>query len=324
MNLLGNKPSPRVIYTSLVVIFLVVFSISYSAYRENNSNQKEDLTREKSFLIAVENNTQNNDADGDSLYDWEEVFWETDPNEYDTDGDGVADGIEITLERDPTIPGPNDKLVITDSTTELNNDIAKTDPNSYTSQVGVSIIERILSSANNPDEILNSDELINEISNQAESLVSLEDKYTANNSVQITVTTDNKEEVLKSYLNTFAEINDSQIDKLTQNPIPTTAQEAGDIFANHYLELSKRLSSIDVPDTLLNLHLSYINSLDKIYRYNDFIRNETVDPILAYSAAPKLDSEIQKSVQSLEQILFYYENNDIIFNEDEEAYVFFK
>lgn len=50
------------------------------------------------------------DSDKDSLMDWEESLWKTDPQNPDTDGDGASDGEEVKNGRDPLRKGPNDKL----------------------------------------------------------------------------------------------------------------------------------------------------------------------------------------------------------------------
>ncbi len=50
------------------------------------------------------------DSDGDSLADWEEELWETDPQKPDTDGDGASDGEEIKARRDPRRAGPGDEI----------------------------------------------------------------------------------------------------------------------------------------------------------------------------------------------------------------------
>jgi hypothetical protein len=61
-----------------------------------------------SNILAVKTEEQNKvqefmalDTDGDSLKDWEEALWKTDPKKTDTDGDGTSDGEEIKLNRDP-------------------------------------------------------------------------------------------------------------------------------------------------------------------------------------------------------------------------------
>jgi hypothetical protein len=38
---------------------------------------------------------ENNDSDGDGLYDWQEAALRTDANNSDTDGDGISDGLEV-------------------------------------------------------------------------------------------------------------------------------------------------------------------------------------------------------------------------------------
>ncbi len=75
--------------------------------------------------IAIENADQGlrqyvleNDQDKDSLPDWAENLWHTDPHKPDTDGDGTKDGDEVTRNRNPAVPGPNDVLEHIDTTAQ--------------------------------------------------------------------------------------------------------------------------------------------------------------------------------------------------------------
>jgi len=66
-------------------------------------------------LVALTNtesdlSKQSEDYDNDSLSDWEEGLWKTDPKKADSDGDGTSDGDEVKADRDPLKKGPEDKL----------------------------------------------------------------------------------------------------------------------------------------------------------------------------------------------------------------------
>lgn len=70
-------------------------------------------------LMAQENSSEKNiflDSDQDGLSDAEEVAYGTDPHNSDTDSDGYSDGTEIKSGYDPLKPAPGDKLMSSEST----------------------------------------------------------------------------------------------------------------------------------------------------------------------------------------------------------------
>jgi len=54
--------------------------------------------------------SQNIDSDNDGLFDWQEIFYGTDPKNPDTDQDGILDGEEVKEKRNPLKKG-NDSLI---------------------------------------------------------------------------------------------------------------------------------------------------------------------------------------------------------------------
>lgn len=54
------------------------------------------------------------DADGDGLWDYEEVLWNTEPQNPDTDGDGLKDKIEIIQGLNPRGEGKMGKWIVID------------------------------------------------------------------------------------------------------------------------------------------------------------------------------------------------------------------
>jgi hypothetical protein len=74
------------------------------------------------FAIAQENSAGNKniflDSDQDGLTNDEEKMYGTDPYNPDTDGDGYSDGVEVRSGYDPLKPGPNDKIINENKTSE--------------------------------------------------------------------------------------------------------------------------------------------------------------------------------------------------------------
>jgi hypothetical protein len=74
------------------------------------------------FAIAQENSVNNKnifeDSDQDGLTNAEEKMYGTDINNADTDGDGYSDGVEVQSGYDPLKPGPSDKIVNENTSSE--------------------------------------------------------------------------------------------------------------------------------------------------------------------------------------------------------------
>ncbi|MBX4211582.1 MAG: thrombospondin type 3 repeat-containing protein [Candidatus Yanofskybacteria bacterium] len=83
-----------------------------SAYQVFDSIQSRAFVRSlvSGNQTATIDETINNDEDKDGLTNGEESFWNTDFQDPDSDKDGFKDGEEVASGHDPTVPGPDDKL----------------------------------------------------------------------------------------------------------------------------------------------------------------------------------------------------------------------
>lgn len=99
----------RTVFLSLFALALLaggIFALSRIEKREtvqSDNRAVAEATAKAAEILAK-------DADSDTLKDWEEELWKTDPQNPDSDGDGALDGEEILLGRDPLKAGPNDLL----------------------------------------------------------------------------------------------------------------------------------------------------------------------------------------------------------------------
>lgn len=308
-----GKPSPLVIKTLVVVVFFVVATISYNAYKDNIVVGDNVL---RPTLISVDNTQNNVDTDGDTLFDWEEALWGTDINDVDTDGDGTTDGVEIALGRNPKVSAPNDLIETIEDEEDLNIPEYITDPDSYTSQVGVNIITRILDASQ--DGNIDQNLIVQEIQKEAENIILVEDFYSQNNVFII----DGGDDEIREYANDFVVAFFSEVEQQGED-LPQNQEELNQKLVELYEGVEKNLSVVEVPEVLSNSHINLLNSLYKINHYYDFVSQELTDPILAYMAAPKFTEEVENQNRILEQILTYIENSGIIFEEEDPAYELF-
>jgi hypothetical protein len=101
-------PSRR--FVVVLATLLVLGSVGGVFFHYRNTNATASPEPREAELGVVTRPIEILDSDGDGLKDWEEVLWQTDPNNPDSDGDGTADGDEVREGRNPTLPGPDDLL----------------------------------------------------------------------------------------------------------------------------------------------------------------------------------------------------------------------
>jgi len=103
-----------------VFLLLMLYVFSGSTPVATQATPTLAVTQQNTAL-AANTTLAERDSDNDGLADWEEILWNTDPNNPDTDGDGVEDGEERAAGRNPTQPGAgllaNEVRDITDAST---------------------------------------------------------------------------------------------------------------------------------------------------------------------------------------------------------------
>lgn len=82
--------------TLFIFLGLVIASFSFLVFAQDSSQNAQNI-----FL----------DSDQDGLSNAEEKIYGTDPNKNDTDGDGYTDGAEVKSGYDPLKPAPGDRII---------------------------------------------------------------------------------------------------------------------------------------------------------------------------------------------------------------------
>lgn len=95
-------PSKRIFYLIGVILLIAVVAVISNSDFSGSENQSLTVRTESGDAVT---RSSDDDSDSDGLNDWEELLWETDPNNPDSDGDGTEDGEEVSQNRHPAIPG---------------------------------------------------------------------------------------------------------------------------------------------------------------------------------------------------------------------------
>jgi hypothetical protein len=307
-----KSPSPKVLQTLVVVVFIIVASISYSGYKDRKPYTSNSEVSEKQLVVKIETEKNTLDSDGDLLQDWEEVLWGTDPNNPDTDGDGTKDGVETSLNRDPLVVGPDDEIKssINSSSLNLPNNTIATD--SFTQDFGIDIFTEIIKNSQDPNSTLNEDQVAQSLESAANQSLKIENLYSKDNLIIQKNTTRDQ---LENYSNNLFLILAEEYSKIQDIDVNSNSSVNSEML-NFYTNTHTRLSNIPVPEVMSGVHLSYINNIYKGVKYYEIILDEQQDPLLAYYAIPKFRESFENANRSFEQITTYLENNGIIFSDN--------
>jgi len=115
LNWLNQK---RALLVAGAVVFLVVLF-----FWKNGIFNKEKIAgvlsnRNSADNVEILQDLINRDTDGDGIVDWEENLWGTDPRNKDTNGDGVPDDIEIAKLKSEAPTNPETSATIAENLTK--------------------------------------------------------------------------------------------------------------------------------------------------------------------------------------------------------------
>ena len=296
-----KTPSKKVTYFFVCSVAIVTIIISYSAYQNKKPREFDPIVAEKNLAIVVGNQYRNSDSDADGLFDWEETLWNTDPGKADTDNDGTRDGAEVALSRDPKKAGPDDAWTPNSYLEQyvFNKDI---DPDSLTARIAQSILV-----SSSKQSVVGAD-VANELLKKIQDEIKTFDIYKSSNIITFSGV---KQDELKKYANEF-------VGKQLEIAQKTLAlQEPGSKYAEAYKQISVTLSTIAVPEDLVNIHTNFINNLNKMSVYIGVLEDKESDPLALLAIIPEYAKISDEQNVLIEQIKTYLQSNGIILDSNE-------
>jgi len=323
---MNNLPSKKFIHTvSAIIIVLILIYLASYVDKKSNGNTKIDNNNEIAFNSFTET-----DSDNDGLKDWEEDLWGTDQNNPDSDGDGTLDGDEVNDSRDPTVAGPDDvidttkKLSGLTSLNEQDNNLSKTDLLSRELFKSVLVMQK---SGNIDKQSINdvSSYFIQEILKEgADTSIN----YTYND-LKIADTDD--KEAMKIYGNEIGLIitkyyymtrNRTELDiirNMLNNKYSKDTEKITefDEFIKYYEDASLELLDLTVPESIAELHLETINTLNSIAESLRTTQLFYSDPLVGVSGIIKYQKEAAKLTGFSQHLQVYFAKNRIKFDRDE-------
>lgn len=280
----------KVILIALAVVFLVALFFTKTSSTFKNQTENSGLVYNGNEKIE---DLVNRDTDGDSVPDWEEGLFGTDPTKKDTNDDGISDGVEIARRsgQTPTNGELNlnfqepENLTETDklsrelfSTVAALNQAGQVDQNTIDT-LSNSLIEKISNSTAKktyllPDIKVTKADNAQVIKNYSSAISKTFDKY----SVKYTVF-----DVLDKFF-----IDENNVDESVLPQLDPIIKQTKDII--------NELTKMNVPEGLAFLHLDALNALEKLSENISDIRVYDTDVVVAMSGI----SQYQANADTLE------------------------
>lgn len=247
------------------------------------------------YSNAILGDLVNRDTDGDSVMDWEESLWGTDPTKRDTNDNGVSDSAEIAKMKSVAIvSNENDvpEVQNTENLTETDkfsreffSTIATLNQNGVMDEATVEKLSTSLSEhiRNSPQrkvyglsdiKILTNNDL-NAIKTYDQTLDSIHKKYPIEGNVM---------SILQNFI----------VDEDTVN---LDALAELDPIISQLNKITDALSKVNVPQSLTLLHLDFINKIQKFVENLEDIKLYEIDVIVALSGI----SQFEKNIILLEE-----------------------
>lgn len=288
----------RALLIAGAVVFLVVLFLL-----KNGTLSKQNLT---SALRGSDNASNtiilqdliNRDTDGDGVLDWEESLWGTDPTKKDTDDDGILDGVEIARLKSESVASKEsnsteeENLTKTDEfSRELFSTIATLNQAGEIDQatidkLGSSLAEQIQNAT--PRKVFMSSDIkiINsntntDFLNYNSSLNQIYARYPMKTGAVA---------ILQEFVNGDESTSSDTLSKLS--PI---IEQTGKII-NELLKTS-------VPSELTQLHLDFINGLERVMENLSDLQLFDNDPIVAMGAISKYEENVATLDSAIEKLV---------------------
>lgn len=243
-----------------------------------------------SYGNAIVGDLVNRDTDGDGLLDWEESLWDTDPNNKDTNGDGVSDSVEIAKIKGENGASESFKLSLGEGEENLTETdkfsreffatVATLNQSGEIDQATVeklssSLAERIQNSA--PRKIFTlsdikviQDDSVQTVKNYDNALSNIQEKYPAKGNVM---------EVLQKFI-------------IDENNVDVTVLVELDPIIEQVNKIIIELAKMSVPQSLVILHLNFLNALQGSSENVSDIKLYDTDVIVALSGISQYENNV--------------------------------
>lgn len=263
------------------------------------------------------------DSDNDGLMDWEEVIWNTDPNNPDTDGDGISDGDEVKQGRSPTTLGEGTKIVTSQEEYANLNETEK-----FGRDIFAKYIE--LKQTGLADDPQSRAQFIEEIITSS-AYTEIPTTYTSSDIIILNDVSANDATILRNYVNAVGGIFLANETKVRNEAIivrealdadePKILDELNPLIES-YKKIISSLLKTPVPQRLGVNHIFMINTVSELLFISESFKNVFSNPIIALQGIGRYPSTVQNFTESGLVIKRSFDAANISFTPTEGGYFF--
>lgn len=327
MDYLPSTKFIKTVVTAFGVIlggWLILYAINRLGFSTKETLTPQEIVSVKAYDLVSK------DSDNDGLKDWEEVIWNTDPQNSDTDGDGTQDGEEITLHRDPMIAGPNDYLIgYKPESTAINNQATST----FTNQLSNDFLTRYfltkgLNDGAPIDEMQKNDlnsAFVRDFQNKVENFH--KDEFSEKDIIVST------RKSPKEYINDLEWADSTYYKGLKTLELDifkeaVSSKDFSKLSAlDPYIAATKKhiafLKKEEVPISYADLHLEFLNVTNNAKYADEKMRNLENDPLGAIAGAQYFATQVPRFINVLKNIKERVDSDKLIFNKNESGAQFY-
>ena len=312
---MSKTPSTKFIL--IIIIALAIVGVSFFV-----SRQSSEIEAPLPVKKVSEDSPNTKDTDGDGLFDWEENLWGTKIDNPDTDGDGTPDGEEVTQNRHPLVAGPNDtiydnsELIVPGTTEEEMNEAKEEFYSSFLQERGDEVRNMTIT---NLMQNFDKEEFINK------------SKYELDD---LNLSSKNDDEFIHSYGNALGEIfaryanrEDYPYDEVTIFGNAVENRDSSGLPKLEFVSLAYKnfaedLLAIETPMSASENHLSLVNGYGMLSETTGAMRFFFEDPLRGGLAYETYVGQTALNQAAFFMTIFYFENKNIIFTEEEAGGLF--
>ncbi len=276
----------RILYALLAILIIGILGFIVFRLRERQATPE-------STLASTQEEVKAPDSDQDSLADWEEELWHTNPHKGDTDGDGVSDGEEVQTNHDPLKRGPGDVLPPRATSTTATYAEGSGYQYEFDEKLGSSLTDKLalnltsnylLARDQGPLDADTKNQIVSELTTDASKLIAEQKVYTKDD-IRITVDTAGKKEAYKDSLIAAVTATSQAIGSKEAAAMEKaiSSQKLSDFaplvtVAPAYEALTTKLLALPVPTSLAVDHLLLVNEVASAAHGLRIMGSKTNDP----------------------------------------------
>lgn len=303
-----------------LLIFILLIFAGWFVFGKSEKNGLKYIAKENSVdqsaLEVAARKTLAVDSDNDGLQDWEEALWKTDPKNSDTDNDGTPDGEEVNLDRNPLKLGPDDKISAIPADNSVEAGGLEQNSGSLTDAYAKKFLTDYLTLKNQKGTLSEADKE-NLITSFTENILATPaeaaDAYTVSD---IRTSKDNSENATREYSKEVKKIFIEEAygpeNELTifehlirsVNNKEANSEDAGKLNAisKVYGTAAGKMLLIKVPDSMVNVHIEIINSLNNVKLAIKDMAGLSSDPIKSMAGMKIYQKEIQRVYDAMQNL----------------------